>query len=153
FNPDGKASECTDFGACLNLARYLRALPARTGGVSTVAYVHGDVRRHSVLAVLACSKVEMAERGRIGQIVADGKSLDRTERTAYQDLSAGRSDPLVVRKMHEPNLELYRGPAQWRFTVPLPFGLPAIPVQAGRADQRLFDRASRPPGAQLALDS
>lgn len=110
FNPDGQRSECDDFSACLGLAKYLRALPAEVAGVSTVAYVRGDVRAHSVLPVLACSRIEMAARAKLGPIAVGGKPLDRIERTAYEDLTKGRFDPLLVRKMYDPNLEVYQAP-------------------------------------------
>src|SRR5262245_26033798 len=129
FNPDGQRSECDDFGACLGLARYLRSLPAQTAGVSTVAYVRGDVRLHSVLPVLACTKIEMSAKGRIGH-VSTGKPLDNIERTAYEDFARGRFHPLLVRKMYDPNLEVYQDP-----------------------DKRLFAVGDKlPPGSQLVLE-
>ena len=72
FNPEGRRSECDDFGACYSLATYLSHLPIETKGVLTVAYVHGDVRRHSVLPVLACREIVFSAQAKMGQVVAAG---------------------------------------------------------------------------------
>src|SRR5262245_16754679 len=151
FNPDGQPSECDDFSACLGLAKYLRSLPAQVAGVSTVAYVRGDVRQHSVLPVLACSKIELSSKGRLGQVSVGGKPLDRIERTAYEDFARGRFDPLLIRKMYDPTLEVYR--AVRRFRVPFPAGLPAVTADLPSSQLRLYERAGRPAGSELVLEA
>jgi membrane-bound serine protease (ClpP class) len=108
FNPDGRRSLCDNFGACYELATYLRSLPANFKGVTTVAYIHAQVKRHSVLPVLACSEIVFSEKGQLGEVsTAGGKALSRVEKTAYEEIIRGRiSSPALVRKMYEPNLEV-----------------------------------------------
>ena len=77
FNPEGRRSECDDFGACYSLATYLSRLPTETPGVLTVAYVHGEVRRHSVLPVLACREIVFSAQAKLGQVVAAGQDALR----------------------------------------------------------------------------
>src|SRR5262245_15101166 len=44
FNPDGRAADSDDFGACYKLATELRKLTSNLKSVQTVAWVHGPVR-------------------------------------------------------------------------------------------------------------
>src|SRR5207244_10363986 len=53
FNPDNKPASSRDFGPCHDLAKYLLSLQ----DVTTVAFVHGETTRHTVLPVLACKEV------------------------------------------------------------------------------------------------
>jgi membrane-bound ClpP family serine protease len=106
FNPDGRRALCDDFGASYSLADYLRSLPRDIKGVRTVAYVHGTVKRHSVLPVLACSEIVFSEKARLGQVSSGGKPLPLVERTAYEEISRNRYPPALVRKMYEANLEV-----------------------------------------------
>ena len=113
FNPEGRRAECEDFGACYTLASYLRSLPSEIKGVRTVAYIHGDVRRHSVLPVLACSEIVFSERGRLGDVARAGKPLSRVEQTAYEEITRNRLPLPLVRKMLDPNIELLRAGNEW----------------------------------------
>ncbi len=112
FNPDGKTAECGDFGAAYELARYLRSVQAETRGVSTVAYVHGDVRRHSVLPALACGEIVFSLRARLGQVSSGDRPLPRVEQTAYEDIARGRYPPVLIRKMYDPSAEVLRAGGQ-----------------------------------------
>jgi membrane-bound ClpP family serine protease len=110
FNPEGKPNASEDFGACLSLAKYLRELhkdPKQ--GVQTVAFVHGDVTRHAVLPVLACSEVVLSTDppARLGKVAASGRALDdKVERFAYED---GAGDRLaIIRKMYDPSVVLFK---------------------------------------------
>jgi membrane-bound ClpP family serine protease len=110
FNPNGRESASTDFGPCLDLARYIRGLH----NLVTVAYVHNKVSRHSVLPVLACQEVVMGEptTSWLGRVVENpANRLDRIEREAYDQL-AGEPRLAIVRKMYDPNVELMRGRRQ-----------------------------------------
>src|SRR5262245_55561837 len=110
FNPDGRAADSDDFGACYKLATELRKLTSNLKSVQTVAWVHGPVRRHSVLPVLACSDIVFASRpaARLGPVVTGGQGLPKVERTAYEDLTANRLPAALVRKLYEPDLEVVR---------------------------------------------
>lgn len=111
FNPTGGESASTDFGPCLDLARYIRSLH----NLLTVAYVHGKVTRHSVLPVLACQEIVMgsAETSGLGRVGGDSVAsrLDRLEREAYEQI-AGEARAAIVRKMYDPSVELMRGRRQ-----------------------------------------
>jgi membrane-bound serine protease (ClpP class) len=110
FNPDGKPNNSEDFGACLSLAEYLRELYKDSRqGVRTVAFVHGDVTRHAVLPVLACSEIVMSSDppAHLGKVTAPGRTLERkVERVAYED---GAGDRLaLIRKMYDPSVVLFK---------------------------------------------
>src|SRR5262245_41457390 len=108
FNPEGRRAECDDFGASYELAKYLRKLHTDNKGARTVAYVHGDVRKHSVLPVLACNDIAFSEKGRLGP-VSTADSLSPTEKAGYAEITQGRRPPVLVRKLYEPTLEVLRG--------------------------------------------
>jgi hypothetical protein len=106
FNPDNRPNASDDFGACLKLARYLGELREKDG-VQTVAFVHGEVSRHSVLAVLACSQIVMSADppARIGKVVDQGGPLDELERLAYNQVAKQNRYPeVIVRKMYDRNV-------------------------------------------------
>jgi membrane-bound ClpP family serine protease len=110
FNPDGRRAVCDDFGASYGLATYLRSLPADIKGVTTVAFVHGLVKRHSVLPVLACSEIVFSDKGQLGQVATSTRPLSRVEKTAYEEIARNRYPPALVRKMYDPALEvIYTG--------------------------------------------
>jgi hypothetical protein len=107
FNPDGRVNNSDDFGACLTLAEYLRELHKKQG-VQTVAFVHGEVTRHAVLPVLACSEVVMSSEppARLGKVSVPGRPLGKVERVAYED---GAGDRLaLIRKMYDPAVVLFK---------------------------------------------
>ncbi|MFO0928061.1 MAG: hypothetical protein U0736_13660 [Gemmataceae bacterium] len=78
FNPDGRRADCDDFGACHDLSSFLRSVAAGHRGVRTVAYVHGEVRRHSVLPALACNDLVFFPTGRLGQVARRARRSARS---------------------------------------------------------------------------
>jgi membrane-bound ClpP family serine protease len=112
FNPDDhRRSSSEDFGACYELAKYLRSLQQE--GIQTVAFVHGSVTRHSVLPVLACDEVFLSADppSLIGKVVDQGKALDRVERVAYEEVVRNRKPPLaIVRKMFDRDVAVIKVP-------------------------------------------
>jgi len=88
FNPGTRTGEATpagtgDFGPCYDLAKHLKGLQ----GVTTIAYVRGDVTRHTVLPVLACKEIVMAEESKIGDVLGDPpEPLSPSERSIYLEL-------------------------------------------------------------------
>lgn len=110
FNPEGRANSTDDFGACLTLANYLRELQRQ--GVQTVAFVHGEVSRHAVLAVLACGEIVMSAdpEARLGKVAPSGKSLDKVAQVAYEDVPRNRYPLVLVRKMYDRDLVVLRAP-------------------------------------------
>ena len=81
-----RADATDDFGACYAVARELRELGQK--GVQTRAYVHGEVSRHAVLAVLACNEIVMSQEppARLGRIRDSSRPLTDTEKKAYEEM-------------------------------------------------------------------
>jgi len=117
FNPDNQPSSSTLFGPCQDLAAYLRSLP----DVFTIAFVHRDVSRHTVLPVLACQEIVMApgENVRLGNVTADdSEPLPRDAEAFYNHFRVryyrelaeqrGRS-PAAVLKMLDKGLDVVEG--------------------------------------------
>lgn len=124
FNPDGKTAACDDFGASYSLATFLRSLHQDHPGVTTVAFVHGDVRAHSVLPALACSTLVFSNNGRLGQVAAKG--IPRPEQAAYEEVTKNRYPLPLVRKMFDPNVEVVKAGDQYLDSnqKPRPAGVP-----------------------------
>jgi membrane-bound ClpP family serine protease len=117
FNPDGQPSASPQFGPCQDLAEYLRTLP----DVMTIAYVHKDVSRHTVLPVLACQEIVMAPGDgiRLGNVFPDpGQRAPENVKLFYEDYRVsyykkvaeqrGRS-PALVLKMLDANMQVKKG--------------------------------------------
>jgi membrane-bound serine protease (ClpP class) len=104
FNPDKQPNRNENFGICYELARRLRELQQR--GVHTVAYVHGEVSRHSVLPVLACAEIVMSQDppATLGKVTAGDRALDEDDRRHYESFAQGRFSVALVRKMYERDL-------------------------------------------------
>src|SRR5262245_18175681 len=64
FNPDGKEAASRDYGPCRDLARSLNQLHQ----ITTVAFVHSKVTRHTVLPILACKELVMSADAAIGDV-------------------------------------------------------------------------------------
>lgn len=148
FNPDNQPNRSESFGACYELARRLRALEQR--GVRTIAYVHGDVSRHSVLPVLACSEVVLSNQpqGRLGPVVPADRPLDEPERKAYETIVGGRFPMVLIRKMYDPAVEVLQAPAgvggdRYRDgrERPRPEGVPVQGLGAGTLASYTFEQA------------
>jgi membrane-bound serine protease (ClpP class) len=109
FNPDNKPAGTRDFGPCHDLAKYLLGLR----DVSTVAFVHGEVTRHTVLPVLACKEIVMAGDARLGDVTRDqdvNVPLANSEIQAYKDVALGQNRyPAVVLKMLDKDTEVLQG--------------------------------------------
>lgn len=114
FNPDGRPSGTATFGECYELAKFL----LRLQDVTTIAFVHHDVTRHTVLPVLACQELVMSEKAHLGDVLrGQSEPLSRSELEAYLEVAARRSRcPAVVLKMLDKDVELVEGRrqlAQW----------------------------------------
>jgi membrane-bound ClpP family serine protease len=107
FNP-GKGSAATaEFGPCNELAEYLMGLR----DVTTIAFVHGEVSRHTVLPVLACKELIMSADARLGPVVDDqDPPLTATKVQGYKDVVRGRAlCPAVVLKLLDRDMEVLQG--------------------------------------------
>jgi membrane-bound ClpP family serine protease len=105
FNPDGIAGSSSDFGACYQLAKYLREKD-----VPTIAFVHAEVSRHTVLPVLACKELVMSSQAKLGPVVQPDLSVAPPEVLAYEDVAASHNlSTAVVRKMLDKELEVLEG--------------------------------------------
>jgi membrane-bound serine protease (ClpP class) len=104
FTPNGVPANSTAFGGCYDLTKHLLSFP----DVTTIAFLHGEVSRHSVLPVLACKEVVMSSEAKLGPVVGgDDRPLDESEEAAYRLVFRNRSRiPAVVLKLTDPNMEL-----------------------------------------------
>lgn len=121
FNPDGLPAGSSNFGSCSDLADYIRnlRLGAAHPGVrpNTVAFVHNEVSRHTVLPVLACNQIVMAlgtdeqknPRARLGDVTKGlTEPLTETARDAYRRLAESYPSPDLILRLLDPSLVLKR---------------------------------------------
>jgi membrane-bound ClpP family serine protease len=108
FNPEGLPSASTQFGASYDLAKTLRSL--RDRDVRVIGYVHGDVSKHSVLPVLACTEIVMSTDpvAHLGRVADKDRPLDATERNAYREFAQGRFPLALIEKMFDSNMIVIR---------------------------------------------
>jgi membrane-bound serine protease (ClpP class) len=112
FNQDGLPAASSNFGSCRDLAKYIRDL--RLGRVNagypsihTVAFVHNEVAKHTVLPVLACGDLVMSgdidsnrrPKARIGDVLRDQEEILSEEdwRKSYEIVAQSYSKGLVFR--------------------------------------------------------
>ncbi len=108
FTPDGKPSRGDDYEFCLKLANGIRKL--QQDGVQTIAFVHGDVSRHSVLPVLACQQVVMSARSKIGPVVREGERVPEDVRKAYDRLAVRlAASPDLVARFFDRDMAIVQG--------------------------------------------
>jgi len=115
FNPDHAAAGTDRLPACLALAKYIEQLH----GVTTVAFVHKDVTRHTVLPVLACQEIVMGKEAHIGNVLPDADELPPQDEQsfykdwrvrAYDDMARGRGRcPAIILKMLSRDLPVMEG--------------------------------------------
>jgi membrane-bound serine protease (ClpP class) len=107
FTPNDKDANTTSFGACHDLASFLRDIT----DIPTVAYVHAKVTGFTVLPVLACQDVVVSSRASFGEIVPPGESLNASQTNAIQFLLGSHRAPQMaaIRKAYDPSIELLRG--------------------------------------------
>lgn len=116
FNPKGQRSGTGPdrFGSCESLANFIRELNSGLYDkrIRTVAFVRNEVSKHTVLPVLACSELVMANDGEnnrvgsIGDVLKDDRGEPRpTVLTAYEQVSR-RVGRALVFKMLYPNREI-----------------------------------------------
>ncbi len=112
FTPNDVPSGTTRPASCTALAYYIRDLRlgriANLPEVNTVAFVHHEVTRHTVLPVLACGELIMANNARIGDALRDTAALDPSTARAYEVIAQGSSAPDLVLKMANPDLEVHK---------------------------------------------
>jgi membrane-bound ClpP family serine protease len=112
FNPNDAPSGTSRPASCTALAYYIRDL--RLGRaqnlpeVHTVAFVHNETTRHTVLPVLACGELVMSNGARIGDILREGGSLDESTALAYRVIAKSSPAPDLVLKMADPDREIHK---------------------------------------------
>src|SRR5262249_52403611 len=102
FNPDGREAATPEFGPCYELAKFIRT----QHDLTTIAYVHNKVSRHTVLPVLACRELAMAgtPETKLGEILPDrGAQRDPVEFQVYAQL-AGENSAAIALKMLDPSI-------------------------------------------------
>lgn len=111
FNPDELPSGTSSFGVSLDLAKFIRRL--QLGGepelprLTTVAYVHKAVTRHSVLPVVACSEIVFSSDGSLGDVPRE-EAQEAEVRTAYREQAKYHPSQDVILRLLDPTLALKR---------------------------------------------
>jgi membrane-bound serine protease (ClpP class) len=105
FNPDGKNAATESYGPASELADYIQSLTKN--GVTPVAWVHGNVTRHTVLPVLACEELTMASGSAIGQVWSADRAVTELQTTHYLRL-AGLTRAGAVLKMIDRDVKLVK---------------------------------------------
>jgi membrane-bound ClpP family serine protease len=107
FNPQNRPAGTRDFGPCHDLAVFL----LKQQDVRTVAFVHAETTRHTVLPVLACRDIVMSSEARLGEVRRDQdlqEPLSRTVLEAYREVVGDRRCPAVALKMLDKDMEVVR---------------------------------------------
>jgi membrane-bound serine protease (ClpP class) len=147
FNPDNRDNASEEPGACQTLARYLRDLQKKQG-IGVIAFVHGNVTRHAVLPVLACSEILMSQEppAHLGKAADAQHPLERLDRLAYDDLANKRYPSVLVGKMYDADIEVIKGRDNQFYDAnakPAPKGEPVSGLSRGETALYSFDQASK----------
>ena len=124
FNPQGHPSGTSDWNSPNRLAEYIRNLQQGTvpgknyPNMATVAFVHNQVTKHTVLPVLACRQVIMSNemdattrqsKARLGDVTRElTGQLGETTRLAYTGAAQHFASPDLVQRMLHRDLVLKR---------------------------------------------
>jgi membrane-bound ClpP family serine protease len=107
FNPENRPAGTRDFGPCHDLAVFL----VKQHDVRTVAFVHAETTRHTVLPVLACRDIVMSSEARLGDVRRDQdpqEPLSRAVLEAYREAVGDRRCPAVALKLLDKDMEVVR---------------------------------------------
>lgn len=115
FNPDNQPANTALPGPCQDLAEYLRSV---TDAI-TIAFVHGEVTRHSVLPVIACHELVMAsgENVKLGNVLPDDadqlppETFYANPRVLFYKQTAEQRgySPAIILKMLSRDMEVLKG--------------------------------------------
>jgi membrane-bound ClpP family serine protease len=112
FNARGDRNASPDFGACLKLAEEI----SRLQDVTTIAFVHGEVSRHTVLAVVACKELVLSQKSVLGPVIGENEpalTQKSPQWAAYRPPPDGynrtRCPPDVVLKLLDRGMEIVEG--------------------------------------------
>jgi membrane-bound ClpP family serine protease len=108
FNPDNRPSGTHEYDPCRGLAKYLLSLQ----DIHTIAFVHNEVSRHTVLPVLACQELVMSgdPATRIGDVLrGQTERLDEDEKLFYRKAVRNEALWALVRKMFDKGIEVLEG--------------------------------------------
>jgi membrane-bound ClpP family serine protease len=109
FNPEDQATATGDVYMAMRLMRFVRGLRQQHPNLLTVAFVHNDVSRHTVLPVLACKEIVMSPKARIGRVLLrEDPPLSPEARSAYEEVAGLWPSPDLIRKMIDPGMTLRR---------------------------------------------
>jgi membrane-bound ClpP family serine protease len=107
FNARSDRNVSPDFEGCYKLAKGIRN---NYSDALTVAFVHGEVSRHTVLPVIACKELVLSQKSVLGPVVTDGEPpLDRDspEWRAYATIMKGRiRTPDILLKLLDRDMEI-----------------------------------------------
>lgn len=107
FNPGNHPAGTSLYGPCYDLAKYLLSIQ----DITTVAFVHSEVNRHTVLPVLACNEIVMSSEARLGDVLADQpEPLTDDQLRFYERVALDRKrSPALILKMIDKSMEVMEG--------------------------------------------
>ena len=106
-NKKGSEAATTNYGSCLELARYINKL--NNNGTYTIAFVHAKTTRHTVLPVLACKDLVMSSEGKIGEVAGPNDVIPEADAREYVRIVNSKFKEAVVLKMLDKNIEVVSG--------------------------------------------
>ncbi len=107
FNPDGKAAATRDFGVCYSLADYIHHLSLN--GLTTIAFVHAELTKHTVLPVLACSELVMSRDAALGRVIDEDDPQPAPEIIVAYRKHAREDRAALIVKMIDKHVEVFQG--------------------------------------------
>ena len=105
FNPEGKDAATENYGACADLADYIRSLA--TNGITPIAFVRGKTTRHSVLPAIACDELVMSSDAKIGEVWSKERPVTKNQTDNYLE-KAGIPRAGPVLKMIDKDVKLVK---------------------------------------------
>ncbi|MDD3587148.1 MAG: Smr/MutS family protein, partial [Thermoguttaceae bacterium] len=109
--PSGEESQNkTTFGDAFEFARFIKGkkfLPEDKRTISTIALVRRPVSGFSILPVLACDELIMADNSRLGPVTTRKEDITPAIRMAFEELCQRKGTKAVVSTFLDPATRLY----------------------------------------------
>jgi len=119
FNPTNLPAATSEYNSANSLAEFILDLRFKRlkypQAIKTVAFVHDEATRHTVLPVAACQQIFMSDefdakrqfKAKLGDVAPDGSDVfNKTIYSAYNAVAAAHDTPDLVMRLLDRNLEL-----------------------------------------------
>ncbi len=110
FTPNGQPVGTSDVYAAMRLRSYIRTLRQQNPNLQTVAFVHAEVSKHTVLPVFACHELVMSPEAKIGDVMrGEEHRLAPEAARAYEEVAQqAPGKESLIRKMLDRSLVVRR---------------------------------------------